>query len=225
MVSGLLGGLPVTSVIVRSSANVQSGGKTKLSTILHGTLMLLSILMIPGLLNKIPLAALAAILIFTGYKLAKVSIFKEFWNKGRDQFIPFVVTILAILFTDLLIGILIGIVVGLFFLVRSNFHAAVLTVNTDNHYLIRLRKDVNFLNKPIIKSNLEEIPENSYLIFDASRADFIDQDIIDTVNEYLRHAHLKNIRVEIIKSPGKEKQNLFQEQPTPTELEELEAAV
>jgi MFS superfamily sulfate permease-like transporter len=209
IVSGLLGGLPITSVIVRSSANVNAGGQTKVSTILHGILLFLSVLFIPFLLNKIPLSALAAILIFTGYKLAKVSLFKEFYSKGWDQFVPFVVTIVAIIFSDLLKGIAVGLLVGLFYLVRSNFRSAVLVVNDDNRYLIRLRKDVSFLNKPIIKTKLESVPANSYVIIDATRADFIDKDIIEEVNNFLCHAHLKNIKVEIKKSNFKQMHLLF----------------
>ncbi len=209
MVSGALGGLPVTSVIVRSSANVNAGGKSKLSAILHGILMLLCVLLIPGLLNKIPLSALAAILIFTGYKLAKIPMLKEFYKKGWDQFMPFIVTIVAILFTDLLVGIVIGIFVGLFFMVRSNFRSSVLMVNDNNNYLFRLRKDVSFLNKPLIKYKLESVPKNAYVIIDATRADFIDKDVIDVINEFLAHAHLKNIRVEVKKSLHKPMHLLF----------------
>ncbi|MBK6904624.1 MAG: SulP family inorganic anion transporter [Saprospirales bacterium] len=203
IVSGLLGGIPVTSVIVRSSANVTSGAITKVSAIFHGVLILLSVAIIPGLLNMIPLSALAAILIFVGYKLAKVSLFKEFWAKGYDQFIPFVVTIVAILLSDLLIGIAIGIGVGLFFLLRSNFHSAIIVIQEGNYFLVRFRKDVSFLNKPLVKRQLERIPPGSSVLIDAVRADFIDQDITDTINEYLAHAHLKNIKVEIKKSDYK----------------------
>lgn len=211
IVSGFLGGLPITSVVVRSSANVSAGAKSKLSTIVHGALMLVCVMFIPGLLNKIPLSALAAILIFTGYKLAKVSLFREFYGKGWDQFVPFVVTIVAILITDLLTGIIIGIGVGLFFMMRSNFHSSVFVVNDQNKYLFRLRKDVSFLNKPIIKKKLEEVPENAYVLIDATRADFIDKDVVDTVNEFLAHAQLKNIKVEIKKSIHKPIHLLFEE--------------
>ncbi|MBI1781114.1 MAG: SulP family inorganic anion transporter [Sphingobacteriales bacterium] len=186
ILSGLIGGLPLTSVIV-------------------------CVMLIPGLLNKIPLAALASVLIYTGYKLAKITLFKEFYSKGWDQFIPFCVTIVAILMTDLLIGILIGIGVGLFFMVRSNFRSSVFVVHDQNNYLFRLRKDVSFLNKPIVKYKLESVPENSYVIIDATRADFIDQDIVDTVNEFTYHAHLKNIKVEIKRSPNKARHELFNE--------------
>jgi len=187
LVSGLLGGLPVTSVIVRSSANVDSGAKSKFSTIMHGSLLLFSVMFIPGLLNKIPLSALAAILIVTGYKLAKPSIFLEFHQKGLDQIIPFVVTIIAILLSDLLIGILIGMGVGLFFLIRSNFKSSVMVVHDNNKYLLRFRKDVSFLNKPIVKEKLESVPENAFMLIDLTRADFIDKDIIDVINEFLHH--------------------------------------
>jgi MFS superfamily sulfate permease-like transporter len=156
--------------------------------------------MIPGLLNLIPKSALAAVLIYTGYKLAKTSLFKAFYKKGWDQFFPFVITIVAILLTDLLIGVLIGIGVGLFFVVRSNFKTSVFIVHDHNKYLIRLRKDVSFLNKPIIKNKLEEIPENSSVLIDASRADFIDKDIIEVIEDFSIHAPLKNIKVEIKKS-------------------------
>jgi MFS superfamily sulfate permease-like transporter len=203
IVSGLLGGLPLTSVVVRSSANVASGAQTKISTIFHGILLLSSVVFFPTLLNKIPLSALAAILIFTGYKLAKVSLFKDYFNRGWDQFMPFVITIVAILVTDLLTGIVVGILVGLFFMLRSNFRSSILVVNDKNNYLIRLRKDVSFLNKPIIINQLEKIPENSFLIIDATRADFIDKDIIEAINDFLCHAHIKNIKVKIKKSEYK----------------------
>jgi MFS superfamily sulfate permease-like transporter len=203
MVSGLLGGLPLTSVIVRTSANINAGAKTKMSAIMHGILLLASVALIPGILNYIPLSALAAILIYTGYKLARPSVFKVFYKNGTDQFLPFVITIAAILFTNLLAGILIGIVAGLFFVLRSNFKTSVFVVNDHNKYLFRLRKDVSFLNKPVLKGKLEEVPNNSYVLIDAVRADFIDKDIIEVINDFLCHAHLKNIKVEIKKSRNK----------------------
>lgn len=203
IVSGLIGGLPITSVIVRTSANVNAGARTKMSAILHGLLLLFCVALIPLLLNLIPLSSLAAVLIYTGYKLAKPSIFKELFRKGYDQFFPFVITIVAILFTDLLIGIIIGIVVGLFFVMRSNFKSAVFIVNDHNKYLLRLRKDVSFLNKPILKRKLEEVPANSFVMIDATRADFIDKDIIEVINDFLQHASLKNIKVEVRKSSWK----------------------
>ncbi len=204
IVSGMIGGLPLTSVIVRTSAGINAGAKTKMSAIMHGIFLLLCVVFIPALLNHIPYASLAAILIYTGYKLAKISIFKDFYRKGWNQFLPFVITILAILFTDLLIGIIIGCCVGLFFLLRSNFKSAVFVVNDENRYLFRLRKDVSFLNKPIIKSKLEQVPEDAYVLIDAERADFIDRDVIEVIEDFMKHAPLKDIKVELKKSIYKE---------------------
>jgi MFS superfamily sulfate permease-like transporter len=214
LVSGLLGGLPLTSVIVRGSANVQAGAKSKLSAVMHGILLLLSVLFIPGILNKIPLSSLAAILIITGYKLVKPAIFKTIYKKGWDQFVPFIVTLMAILFTDLLIGILIGTLVALFSLIRSNFRSAVMVVHDDNSYLVRFRKDISFLNKPIVKEKLESVPADSFVLIDMTRSDFVDKDIIDVINEYLQHAHLKNIRVEIKKSSFRAEHQLVLDQST-----------
>jgi len=209
IVSGLIGGLPVTSVVVRTSVNVNMRAKTKLSAIMHGVLLLLSVAIIPSLLKFIPLSALAAILIYTGYKLAKPSIFKEFYKKGFDQFIPFIITVIAIIFTDLLTGIIIGIAVGLFFVMRSNFKTALIAVNDDNKYLIRLRKDVSFLNKPVLKAKLEEVPRNGSVLIDISRADFIDKDVVEVINDFMKHASLKNIKVEIKKSHIKKDHRLI----------------
>jgi MFS superfamily sulfate permease-like transporter len=201
--SGLIGGLPVTSVIVRSSANVNAGAKSKMSTIMHGTLLLVCVALIPVILNLIPKAALAAILIYTGYKLAKPALFVAHYKKGWDQFFPFVITIVAILLTDLLIGVLIGIGVGVFFVMRTNFRSSVFVVHDENKYLFRLRKDVSFLNKPIVKNKLEKVPEDSEVIIDASRADFIDKDVIEVIEDFLIHAPLKNIVAEVKTSPFK----------------------
>jgi len=214
LISGLLGGLPLTSVIVRGSANVEAGAKSKFSAIMHGFLILLSVLFIPGLLNKIPLSALAAILIMTGYKLFKPSIFKEVYRKGWDQFVPFTITLLAILLTDLLVGIIIGTLIALFSLIKSNFKSAVMVVHDENNFLVRFRKDISFLNKPIVKEKLESVPANAYVLIDMTRADFIDKDIIDVVNEFLQHAHLKNIVVEIKKSRFKAGHQLVHDQST-----------
>ena len=200
IISGLIGGLPITSVIVRSSANVNAGAKTKMSAIYHGILLLVCVAFIPGILNLVPKASLAAILIYTGYKLAKPSLFRTHYKKGWDQFLPFVITIAAILLTDLLIGILVGIGVGLFFVVRSNFKTSVFIVHDHDKYLFRLRKDVSFLNKPALKNKLEEVPEGSFVLIDATRADFIDRDIIEVIEDFMVHAPLKNIRVELKKS-------------------------
>jgi MFS superfamily sulfate permease-like transporter len=216
LVSGLIGGLPVTSVIVRSSANVNAGAQSKKSAIFHGALLLLCVAFIPNLLNLIPKAALAAILIFTGYKLAKPALFIDFYKKGWDQFMPFVITIAAILATDLLKGVVIGIFLGLFYVLRSNFRTSVMVVSDTNRYLFRLRKDVSFLNKAIIKNRLEQVPEDGYVLIDASRADFIDRDVIEVIEDFTKHAHLKNIKVEV--KGSLERSNglsRFAEQPDP----------
>ena len=210
LISGLLGGLPVTSVIVRSSANVNAGARTKMSTILHGVLLLVSVAFIPQWLNLIPKASLAAILLFTGYKLTKPTLFKQYYKKGWNQFLPLVITVLAIVTTDLLKGVVIGVVVGLFFIIRTNFKSTVMFIADPSGHLIRLRKDVSFLNKPIIKSKLEKVPENGYVLIDISRAEFIDPDVLEVIEDFLKAAPLKNIRVEI-------KQNLYSKHRIQTE--------
>jgi MFS superfamily sulfate permease-like transporter len=200
IVSGLLGGIPVTAVIVRSSANITAGAKTKLSAILHGILLLVCVVFIPNILNLIPYSALAAILIFVGFKLAKPAVFKEIFKRGWPQFVPFVITIFAILFTDLLIGIFVGIMVALFYLIRSNYRQAVLVVNDGNNYLMRFRSEVSFLNKSFVRNWLETIPPRSHVLIDSSNSHYIDNDIIQDVYDFLEHAHLKEISVQFKKS-------------------------
>src|SRR4051812_40294623 len=200
LISGMIGGLPITSVVVRTSANINSGAKTKMATIFHGILLLLCVALIPGILNLIPLSALAAILIYTGYKLAKPAIFVSLYKKGFDQFIPFIATVVVIIFTDLLTGILIGIAIGLFFVIRSNFKSSLMVVHDNNRYLFRFRKDISFLNKPLLKNKLEKVPANSFVLIDLMRADFIDKDVIEVINDFAKHAPLKNIRIEVKRS-------------------------
>jgi MFS superfamily sulfate permease-like transporter len=197
IVSGLLGGLPVTSVIVRSSANVNAGAKTKMSTIYHGGLLLLCVALIPGLLNQIPKAALAAILIFTGYKLAKPALFINYYKRGWDQFAPLVITIVAILATDLLKGVIIGIGIGLIFVLRTNFKSAILSVQDNSNFLIRLRSHVSFLNKPILKQELGKVPDDAYVLIDLSKAEFVDNDIMEVIEDFQKNAASRGIRVEL----------------------------
>lgn len=197
IVSGLLGGLPVTSVIVRSSANVNAGAKTKMSTIYHGGLLLLCVALIPGLLNQIPKAALAAILIFTGYKLAKPALFINYYKRGWDQFTPLVITIVAILATDLLKGVIIGIGIGLIFVLRTNFKSAILSVQDNSNFLIRLRSHVSFLNKPILKQELGKVPDDAYVLIDLSKAEFVDNDIMEVIEDFQKNAASRGIRVEL----------------------------
>lgn len=209
IISGLLGGFPITSAVVSSSANIYANGKSKMAIILYGFLLIMAVVFIPFILNKIPISALSAILIFIGYKLLDIKQVIAFFKKGLDQFIPFTVTIIAIITTNMLVGVLIGIAVGLFFMMHSNFHSAVLLVHQDNNYLFRLRKDVSFFNKPIVKKMLERIPTNTYVIIDISRADFIDKDIVEEINNFLCHAHLKKIKIDIKKSNQKETLDLI----------------
>ena len=197
MVSGLIGGLPMTAVIVRSSANVLAGGRTKIASFIHGVLLLLSIMFASKYLNLIPLAALASILILTGYKLTQPKLFKELSRKGTSQIVPFLVTIGAILFTDLLKGMAIGTICGFYYVIRANFHAAITLTRDGNHYLLRLHKDVSFLNKALLRDYLDRIEENSYLIIDGSRALFVDQDILETIEDFVAAAPDDNITVEL----------------------------
>ncbi|MCB0554548.1 MAG: SulP family inorganic anion transporter [Phaeodactylibacter sp.] len=197
MVSGLLGGLPITSVIVRSSANVNSGAVSRLSAIAHGLLLLVSVAAIPFVLNQIPLSALAAILIAIGYKLAKPQIFLRKYQKGLAHFIPFVVTILAILFTDLLIGVCIGLVVGAFFVIRQNYHSAISLFQDGNNYLLRFKKDLSFIHKLELKRYLSQIPEQSSVLIDLSRVSFVDLDNAEIINDFIATAKDKGIQISI----------------------------
>lgn len=202
LVSGMLGGLPMTAVIVRSSANINAGGRTNLACFLHGVLLLLSVLFLSRYLNMIPLACLASILLLTGYKLAKPSLMVEMYRKGMNQFAPFVITVIAILVTDLLKGMAIGVVCGLFFVLKANFHAAITLTQDGRNYLLRLQKDVSFLNKALLRNYLGGIEENSSLLIDGSRAQFIDQDILETLQDFVNAAGDSNISVEVKKVPG-----------------------
>jgi MFS superfamily sulfate permease-like transporter len=202
-VSGLLGGLPITAVIVRSSANVYAGARTRTSTIVHGLLLFFSVLFIPDLLNLIPLSSLACILIMVGYKLAHYGLFVRMYQSGRDVFLPFIVTVLAVVFTDLLIGIAIGSMVGLFFVLRANHHSATILVNDGDMYLLKFNKDMSFVNKAELKSALSHIPDNARLYIDGTRAMFIDHDIYDIINDFQSSASLRGIQVELKNFHGK----------------------
>ncbi|MGC3946837.1 MAG: SulP family inorganic anion transporter [Chryseolinea sp.] len=200
LVSGLIGGLPVTAVIVRSTANLSAGARTKTSSIVHGVLLLLSVLLIPSFLNLIPLASLAAILLVVGFKLASPALVKGMYKKGWDQFIPFAVTIIAILLTDLLKGISIGIMVGLLFVLKTNFRKSIISASEKDNYLIRLTGDVTFLNKALLRQTLREIPNGSKVIIDGTRPSFIDQDIAETISDFCDAASNRQIKVELKQS-------------------------
>jgi len=183
LVSGLIGGLPITQVIVRSSANIAAGGQSKLAAIVHGFLLLISILFLSSVLNLIPLAALAAVLVLVGYKLAKWSLFVEMYQKGLPQFIPFVSTIVAVLFTDLLKGIGIGILISIFYILKRNFQNHFTKEETKDACIIILAEEVTFLNKGGILDALQN-SKNKSVVIDASRTKSIDIDVLESLQEF-----------------------------------------
>ncbi len=204
IVSGFLGGLPVTSVIVRSSANINAGARTKLSTIFHGTLLLICVASIPMVLNLIPKSALAAILIFTGYRLCKPAVFKHMWKEGGvTQFIPFAATAIAVVSLDLLKGVGIGIIISIFYILRQNMRIPYYYQRSSfsNGELIKvtLAQEVSFLNKASIKETLNNLPGNTAVIIDASQTEYIDFDVLDMIRDYYEtKAPEKNIKMSLI---------------------------
>ena len=207
VISGLIGGLPITQVIVRSSANIQSGGKTKLSTILHGFLILISVILIPRFLNMIPLSVLAAILLIVGYKLAKPSLFKTMYNLGWKQWVPFIVTVIGIIFTDLLMGIGLGLAVGLVVIaIKSyqNSHFLHIEDKSNGKHKIKmtLAEEVTFLNKGAILNELDSLPRDTYLELDVSKTRFLDHDIIEILDDFAFKAKERNIDIKLISERG-----------------------
>jgi len=201
--SGLIGGLPVTSVIVRSSANVYSGAKTKASAILHGVWLAAAVFMVPWLLEEIPLSALAAILLFTGYKLAKPGIFIEFYKKGWSQFLPFLLTVVAIVLTDLLIGIVIGLIVGIVFVLRNMERTPFLSQQENpvsgNVTRFKFAQHLTFLNQSRVRKSLDKIKPDSQVILDASKTEFIDPEVLEVIREFQDvKAPAKNIQVSLV---------------------------
>jgi len=202
MLSGLIGGIPITSVIVRSSANVNANARTKASAIYHGMFLLVCVALIPAILNMIPLAALAAVLILTGYKLAKISIFKESWNNGKYQWWPFIITVFAVVFTDLLTGVGIGLVASAIAILRGNMRNAYYFHKEEYHegdiIKIKLSQEVSFLNKAAIKQTLENLPENSKVVIDATDTAYIDFDVLESIREFDKEkAPKKGIQVKL----------------------------
>lgn len=191
--AGLLGALPITAVIVRSSANVASGGQTRMASIIHGIFLFGSVITIGTFLRMIPLASLACILLLIGYRLANPKLFKQMWDNGMNQFAPFVITILAVLATDLLKGIGVGILVGIFFTIRDNFRTAISVKKENEFILIKFNKDVSFLNKANIREALSRISPGSKVIVDGSMSDFIDRDIREILEEYKIRAEENNV--------------------------------
>lgn len=201
MVCGLVGAIPITAVVVRGAANVDAGAKTKLSAFTHGLFLLLAVLLVPFLLNKIPYASLAAILLVTGYNLTKPKLYLNMWSLGWKQFIPFLITILVILSTDLLIGVSIGLLISIYFIVQNNFKAEYKITKTlhqgiETHY-IKLNTNVTFLNKVKLRQALDEVPEYSVLTVDGSECNFIDYDILEIISEYESKAHDRHIELHL----------------------------
>jgi MFS superfamily sulfate permease-like transporter len=189
ILSGLIGGIPMTSVIVRTSANINSGGRTKTAAVAHGVLLLIAVLAIPTVLNKIPLACLAAILLMIGYKLASPTVFKHMWQNGKYQMVPFIVTVVAVVFTDLLKGVGIGLVVSVFFILRANLKLAYFFKKEEYHegeiVSIKLAQEVSFLNKAAIKQTLHHLPKNGKVVIDASDTFYIDHDVLQLIKDFL----------------------------------------
>ncbi|WP_417859830.1 SulP family inorganic anion transporter [Winogradskyella sediminis] len=207
ILSGLVGGLPITQVIVRSSANIQSGGKSKLSTILHGFLLLISVILIPTLLNKIPLSVLAAILLIVGYKLAKPALFVKMYKLGWKQSVPFFVTVFGIVFTDLLVGIGLGLVVGIIVILLKSYqnsHFLHIEDHSNGKHKIKmaLAEEVTFFNKGAILKELDSLPRDTYLEFDVTKTRYLDYDIIEILEDFAFKAKERNIDIKLISKRG-----------------------
>jgi len=203
ILSGLLGGLPVTSVIVRSSANINAGAQSKASAILHGFMLLAFVVVAPGVLNLIPLASLAAILLVTGYKLASVRMFRDVYAKGMDQFIPFITTLVAIVFTDLLIGTLLGLACSVFFLLKANhansFHERHEIYPQGKLIRLKLSQEASFLNRGALLDRLAALPEDSSVVLDATDTQYIDHDVLEIIREFNAvGAKTKNIKLTLL---------------------------
>ncbi|WP_408034540.1 SulP family inorganic anion transporter [Tenacibaculum aestuarii] len=207
ILSGLIGGLPITQVIVRSSANIQSGGKSKMSAIIHGLLLLISVILIPTLLNKIPLSVLAAILLVVGYKLAKPSLFKQMYALGWKQFVPFVITVLGIVFTDLLTGISLGLAVGVVvILIKSYQNSHFLHIEDKSNGLHKIKmtlaEEVTFFNKGAILKELDSLPRDTYLELDVRKTRYLDNDIVEILEDFAIKAKERNINIKLISERG-----------------------
>lgn len=203
LLSSLIGGLPMTSVVVRSSANANAGATSKSSAIIHGVLLLVCVLSIPFILNLIPLATLAAVLILVGYKLAKPATFKHFWHNGKYQFIPFLATVLAVVFTDLLKGVGIGLVISIFYILQGNMKRAYYLsrekLNDTDEFTIKLSEEVSFLNKAAIKKTLKNVKSKSKVIIDARVTSYIATDVLEMIQDFANvRAKEENIDVELI---------------------------
>jgi len=210
MLCGLLGAIPMTAVVVRGAANIDAGARTKMSAFTHGLFLLLAVLFVPFLLNQIPYASLSAILLITGYNLTKPKLYSNMWSLGWKQFLPFILTIIVILLTDLLIGVSIGLLLSIYFIIRNNFKAEYKITKKELNGIeteyIKLNSNVTFLNKVNLRKALDEVAERSVLTIDGSECNFIDYDILEIISEYERKAHDRHIKLHII---GIEKVNVM----------------
>ena len=203
LISGFLGGLPMTSVIIRTSANINSGARTKISAIAHGIFLLSAVIAIPSILNRIPLACLAAILLMTGWKLANPAVFKRMWDNGKFQFYPFVFTVTAVVFTDLLKGVAIGLVISVLFILRGNMKLAYFFKKKEHHtgdtIHIDLAQEVSFLNKAAIKQTLSHLPNESKVIINAANTVYIDHDVLELIRDFVNSGSAeKDIQVSLV---------------------------
>jgi MFS superfamily sulfate permease-like transporter len=207
---GFLGAIPITAVVVRGAANVDAGARTKMSAFTHGLFLLIAVSFVPFLLNQIPYAALSAILIITGYNLARPKLFGNMWHLGWKQFLPFIITIVVILFTDLLVGVCIGLLISAYFIIQNNFKAeykiTTTVIDGVKTECIKLNSNVTFLNKVNLRKALDEVPENSVLIIDGSECNFIDYDILEIISEYENKARERHIQLQL---KGIEKVNVL----------------
>ena len=207
MISGLIGGLPITQVIVRSSANIQSGGNSKMSAIIHGFFLLISVILIPNVLNMIPLSVLAAILLIVGFKLAKPALFMEMYKLGWKQFVPFVVTVLGIIFTDLLVGIAMGLAVGVVvILIKSYQNSHFLHIQDESNgkkkVKMTLAEEVTFFNKGAILKELDSLPQESFLELDVRKTRYLDNDIIEILEDFAIKAKDRKIDIKLVSERG-----------------------
>lgn len=213
IVAGLIGGLPITAVIVRTSANVNAGGRTKTATITHGAIMLVCVALIPRVLNLIPLASLSAVLFVVGYKLTSYPIYKGVFKQGKKQFLPFIITVIVVMFTDLITGIIVGGSIAVFFVLRDNYKNAYLhnkvTLEGTEKTIIKLAEEVTFLNKADIMLFLDQIPENHHVVIDGSKSVFIHPDIFDIIEDFKQASGYKNIKLELIGLEDRKKTKSF----------------
>ena len=222
MTAGLLGGLPVTAVIVRGSANVQSGGRTRMSSFLHGVLLLLAVVLLPWAMSYIPLAALAAVLLSVGYKLTHIETFKKIFRQETGQWVPFITTIVAIVATDLLIGVGIGMAVAVFFILRANLQTPYFIHRRESHHehqrphiRIELSENVSFLNKASVSKVLHEMPENAIVEIDGSESHYIHSDVVELIEEFTTTAHTRGIEVSVVGVRGLPEESTKSQRPAP----------